>query len=189
MNELDETEIEVTPGPGRGLGLKRLGGNAALTFLAQIGASALGLGLSILLAHTIHADGVDVYAAALLLPNLMVTLLEFGITYANVYHIGIGDVNAREVLRASLWIWGALTIVGMAVCASIIYLFGAKWFPAVPSAFMILALFSFPPNLLQFYFQSILQGYQDFRRYNYLTVIVQLTTFTLSAILLLVFHL
>jgi O-antigen/teichoic acid export membrane protein len=49
---------------------------------------------------------------------------------------------------------------------------------------MLLAMFSFPPALLQFYCQSILQGYQDFRRYNYLTVIVQLTTFVLSAVLI-----
>jgi O-antigen/teichoic acid export membrane protein len=47
---------------------------------------------------------------------------------------------------------------------------------------------SFPPNLLQFYCQSILQGYQDFKRFNLLTVIVQLTTFTLSALLILAFH-
>ena len=189
MNDVDETELMAKPTTGRGLGLKRLGGNAALTFIAQIAASAIGLGLSILLAHTIDAEGVRVYGIALLLPNTLVTLLEFGIQYANVYHIGRGDVNAREVLRASLWIWGVITAIGFAIAGLILYYFGAKWFPGVSAAFMLIALVSFPPNLLQFYCQSILQGYQDFKRFNYLTVIVQATTFILSAIMLLVFHL
>ena len=102
----------------------------------------------------------------------MVLLLEFGITYANVYHIGRGDVNAREVMRANLWIWGFVTAVGLVAAGAIIYFKGAQWFPGIPAAMMIVAVFSFPPNLLQFYCRSILQGYQDFRRYNYLTVIV-----------------
>jgi O-antigen/teichoic acid export membrane protein len=175
--------------PGHGLGLKRLGGNAGLTFAAQFGAAAIGFGLSIMLSHTLGVDGLGVYRMALLLPTTMVQLLEFGITYANVYHIGRGDVNGREVMRANLWIWGFITALGLAASSAIIVWKGAQWFPGIPTALMLLAMFSFPPALLQFYCQSILQGYQDFRRFNYLTVIVQLTTFVLSAVLIFGFKL
>ena len=174
---------------GRGLGLRRLGGNAGMTFAAQFGAAAIGFGLSIMLSRSLGVDGLGVYRMALLLPTTMVQLLEFGITYANVYHIGRGDVNGREVMRANLWIWGIITALGLAVSSAIIVVKGAEWFPGIPTALMLLAMFSFPPALLQFYCQSILQGYQDFRRYNYLTVIVQLTTFVLSAILIFGFKL
>lgn len=169
---------------GRGLGLKRLSGNAGLTFAAQFGAAAIGFGLSIMLSHALGVKGLGVYRMALLLPTTMVQLLEFGITYANVYHIGRGDVNGHEVMRANLWIWGFITALGLGLSSVIIVVKGAQWFPGIPTVLMLLAMFSFPPALLQFYCQSILQGYQDFRRYNYLTVIVQLTTFVLSAILI-----
>jgi O-antigen/teichoic acid export membrane protein len=160
-----------------------------MTFVANLAAAAIGFGLSILLTRGLGTEGLGTYALALLLPNTMVLLLEFGITYANVFHIGRGDVNAREVMRANLWIWGFVTAIGLVVAGAIIYFKGAQWFPGIPTAMMIVAVFSFPPNLLQFYCRSILQGYQDFRRYNYLTVIVQLTTLVLSAVLILGFHL
>ena len=174
---------------GRGLGLKKLGGNAGLTFAAQFGAAAIGFGLSIMLSHSLGLEGLGWYRMALLLPTTMVQLLEFGITYANVYHIGRGDVNGREVMRANLWIWGFITAVGLIASTTIILVKGSQWFPGIPQGLMLLAMFSFPPALLQFYCQSILQGYQDFRRFNYLTVIVQLTTFLLSAFLIFGFHL
>ena len=175
--------------PRRGLGLKRLGSNASMTFVANFAAAGIGFALSILLTRGLGTQGLGTYALALLLPNTMVLLLEFGITYANVYYIGRGDVNAREVMRANLWIWGFVTVVGLAAAGAIVYFKGAQWFPGIPTAMMIVAIFSFPPNLLQFYCRSILQGYQDFRRYNYLTVIVSLTTLVLSAVLILGFHL
>jgi O-antigen/teichoic acid export membrane protein len=179
----------MTAKASRGLGLRRLGGNASMTFVASLGAAAIGFGLSILLTRGLGTVGLGTYALALLLPNTMVLLLEFGITYANVFHIGRGDVSAREVMRANLWIWGFVTLIGLVAAGAIIYFKGAQWFPGIPATMMIVAVLSFPPNLLQFYCRSILQGYQDFRRYNYLTVIVQLTTFVLSAIFILGFHL
>ena len=172
-----------------GLGLKRLSGNAGMTFVAGLGAAAIGFGLSILLTRGLGTEGLGTYALALLLPNTMVLLLEFGITYANVFHIGRGDVSAREAMRANLWIWGFASMIGLVAAGAIIYFKGAQWFPGIPTSMMIVAVLSFPPNLLQFYCRSILQGYQDFRRYNYLTIIVQLTTFVLSAIFILGFHL
>jgi O-antigen/teichoic acid export membrane protein len=171
-----------------GLGLRRLGGNAGRTFIAQILAAILGFSLSILLGRTLGAEGYGIYVLALLLPLMTSQLLELGITYANVYHIGRGDVNAHEVMRANLWIWGFVSAVGLAISAGVIWLKGAEWFPGVPPELLALAALAFPPALLQLYSLSILHGYQDFKRYNYLTVTVKLTTLVLSAILVLGFH-
>ncbi|HEY5541583.1 MAG TPA: flippase [Coriobacteriia bacterium] len=177
------------PAKSRGLGLKRLGGNAVLTFAAQMGASVIGLALSGLLGRTLGAQGLGTYASALFLSTMMVTLLEFGISYANVYHIAGGDVNAHEVMGANVRIWAVIAVAGMTVTSIIILAWGASWFPGIPTPLLFIGLLSFPPNLLQFYCQSILQGHQDFKRFNMLTVIVQLTTFTVSAVLILGFHL
>jgi O-antigen/teichoic acid export membrane protein len=176
-------------GTSRGLGLRRLSGNAARTFVAQILAALLGVGISLLLSRTLGKAGTGVYAMALLLPGMLVQLLEFGITYANVYHIGRGDVNAREVMRANLRIWGFISAVGLTIAGLVIAFKGGAWFPGIPTPVLVVATFAFPPALMQLYCLSILQGHQDFKRFNYLTVTVQATTFTLSAIFVLVFHL
>lgn len=171
------------------LGLRRLGGNALLTMLAQGGAAVVGLGLSILLARGLGPAANGIYATALLLPGLLVQFLELGITYANVYYVGRGDIAPRQSLRTSLRLWGGITVFGLAVAALIIAFGGARWFPGVPVSLLIVAVLSFPPNLLQFYFQSILQGRQDFRRFNLLTAVVSITTFVIAAVLILGFRL
>ncbi len=185
-----QRQLPVSDAPtSRGLGLRRLGGNAALQFVAQITASVLGLVLSGMLGRALGSHGLGSYASALLLSNLMVILLEFGITYANVYHIAIGDVNAHDVMRANVRIWLVISAVGLSLGGVLLWWKGAEWFPGIPLTLLVVGLLSFPPNLLQFYCQSILQGHQDFKRFASLTVIVQLTTLVVSAVLILGFHL
>lgn len=173
----------------RGLGLKRLGGNAVRTFVAQIIGSLLGIATSLLLSRTLGKTGVGTYAAALLLPNMLVTLLEFGITYANVYHIGRGDVGPREVMRANVRLWALISAIGLTIAGVVIWFEGVRWFPGIPLPMLAIAALAFPPALGQLYSLSILQGRQDFKRFNYLTRTVQATTLVLSAVFLLVFRL
>lgn len=175
--------------PGGGLGLRRLGGNAARTFIAQMGASLCGMLIGVLLARTLGSTANGTYAIAILLPNMLFQLMGFGIIYANVYYIASDQVSARETMRTNLWLWGIISVAGLAISAAVLYFKGAQWFPGIPMALLIVAVLSFPPSLLQSYIQSIFQGVQDFKRYNYLTVVVQATVLVLSAIAILVFHL
>jgi O-antigen/teichoic acid export membrane protein len=183
----ENTPSDVTPA-GRGLGLRRLSGNAGRTFVAQILAALLGFGISLLIARRFQDAGAQFYSMALLVPGLLVQLLEFGITYANVYHIGRGDVNPREVMRANIRIWATLSVIGLMAAGFVIGFHAHDWLPGVPVPILVIAALAFPPMLAQTYSLSILQGRQDFRRFNYLTVTVQLTTFMLSAILVFLFH-
>jgi len=183
----ENTASDIRPA-GRGLGLRRLSGNAGRTFVAQILAALLGLGISLLIARRFQTTGSSFYYTALLVPGMLTQLLEFGITYANVYHIGRGDVNPREVMRANVRIWAILSAIGLLAAAFVIRFHAADWLPGVPVPMLIIAALAFPPMLAQTYSLSILQGRQDFRRFNYLTVTVQLTTFMLSALLIFLFH-
>ena len=150
--EVDAIEADASeggPAPrNEGLGLRRLGGNAARTFIAQIAAMALGVSLSLLLARTLGEQGVGTYATALLLPLLMAQLLELGITYSNVYHIGRGDVNAHDVMRANVRIWAVVSAVGLIVSATVIWFWGAEWFPGIDRRLLMVSAFAFPPALL-----------------------------------------
>jgi O-antigen/teichoic acid export membrane protein len=187
-DENSASDLAAAPVAGHGLGLRRLSGNATRTFIAQILAAILGLGISLMIGRTFHDAGAQYYAMAILVPGILVQLLEFGITYANVYHIGRGDVNPREVMRANVRIWATLSAIGLAAGGFVIGFHAHDWLPGVPMPILVIAALAFPPMLAQTYSLSILQGRQDFRRYNYLTVTVQLTTFFLSALLIFAFH-
>ena len=105
-----------------------------MTFVASLAAAGIGFGLSILLTRGLTTEGLGTYALALLLPNTMVLLLDFGITYANVFFIGRGEVNARLVMRANLWIWAFVTVIGLMAAGVIIWLEGGRVVPGDPDA-------------------------------------------------------
>lgn len=172
----------------RNLGLRMLGVNAGRTLVTNIATILLGLGLSILLARGLGTEANGVYALALLLPTMLATLMNLGLGPANVYHIGRGDLTPRQALFASLYAWTLLTAVGVIVTPLVLAWKGAEWFPGVPNAVLFMAVISFPMTLLQGYFASLLQGVQDFKRFNRLTIVTPFVTLVLSAILILGFR-
>ena len=65
-------------------------------------------------------------------------------------------MNAREVMRRqNLRIWSAITVAGMAGATVVILTGVQSGSPASLRLLLFIGLLSFPPNLLQFYCQSI----------------------------------
>jgi O-antigen/teichoic acid export membrane protein len=171
----------------RGLGLSSMGLNVGRTLMAEVVVIAMGLGMAVLLARGLGPKANGMYALALLLPTMLATFLNLGIGPSNVYHVGRKDLTAREALRASVWVWVALAGIGLVASPIVLSIWGDQWFPGVPGSLMVLALISFPMTLLQSYIATLLQGVQDFRRYNGLMIVTPFVTLVLSALLILVF--
>jgi O-antigen/teichoic acid export membrane protein len=166
---------------------KGLGTNIAITFLRQGLGIVVALGLVALIARTLGPDGQGKYAVAVLLSTLMVTLCNLGVPSANVYFLGRGDVSVAGALRTSARLWALLSAVGLTAGALVIHLFADRWFPGVPKRLLWITLAGFPVALLHAFLASLLQGLQDFRRYNYVmfTQPVLALVLTASAILIL----
>lgn len=154
-----------------GLGLKSLSRNFAATFVRQIGAGLLGLVSAAIIARVYGPEGNGAFAIAILLPGLLGTLLNLGISPANVYFLGSSQVTVREAVRANLRICLWLSVVGLMVGASVLIWKGEEFFPGVRSMLLWLALPIFPIALLSGLLLSIFQGLQDFRTYNKLLII------------------
>jgi O-antigen/teichoic acid export membrane protein len=152
--------------PASELGLRKLGSNIGATLGRQLFVILLGLGTASLAARVLGPTGLGQYAIAMLLPTLLATFLNLGISPANVFFVGRGSVNAKVAARASFQIWAGLALAGAVAAALIIPLYGQQIFPGVTSSMLWLALLVFPLVLLQVYLASVLQGLQDFRRYN-----------------------
>jgi O-antigen/teichoic acid export membrane protein len=148
------------------LGLRKLSGNIGYTMLRQVWALILGLGLVLLVARVLGPEGNGQYAVALLLPTLLASLLNLGIAPANVYFVGKGEVTVDTALATGLRLWLAMGGIGMIGGASVIFWRAHAWFPGVPATALWIVLAVFPLILLQSFLQSLLQGVQDFRRYN-----------------------
>lgn len=170
----------------KGLDLKKLGGDISRTLLRQGIAIFLGLGLSILLARVLNPTGYGQYAMAILLPSMLATFLNLGIAPANVYFIASKRITPLSALKSSLKIWFVLSVIGILTGILTFSTYGDVWFPGIPISLLWLGVFAFPLILLQSFLISFFQGLQDFKSYNYASLIGPFITLLLATILVLV---
>ncbi|MCK8604363.1 flippase [Desulfoferrobacter suflitae] len=167
------------------LGLVKLSSNIARTLARQLTAALLQLGTVILIARSLGPEGNGQYSVSLLLPTFLSTLLNLGIGPANVYYIGRRTVAPWVVARANVRAWGILAPLGCLVASILMTTKKDQLFPGVPLQFLWVALLTFPVTLLQSYLVTILQGMQDFRRFNFAVLLQPAVTLVLVASFLL----
>lgn len=170
------------------LGLRKLGRNTIQTLLRQGLSIIFGLGLSIFLARSLGPEGNGQYAMVVLLPTMIATFLNLGVAPANVYHISSGRVTIKSALISSVWLWLILTIIGLLVAILILVAKSETLFPGIPTSLIWVGIVTFPLILLQSYLSSLLHGMQDFKRYNFVTLIVSPITLLLALIFVLILN-
>jgi O-antigen/teichoic acid export membrane protein len=153
-----------------GLGLRRLAVDSAYNASRQLLGIVLGLATSVLVARGLGSQGRGVYALALLLPTLLITLLGLGIGPATVFFVGREEDRLVDIVRDNnALVWWISTIT-CAIGIVAILLLGPTLFPGVPVALLLLSLVSVPIEMQTDLLQATLQGLQDFRRFNSIDV-------------------
>lgn len=151
---------------GRLAGGSPLRRNISMTLGRQILAAVAQLLLVVLIARQLGPEGNGHYAMAVLLPTLLVNFLNLGVGPATVYYVGRSEFSARQVARENLRLGVGIAIAGVSVALPILLLWGESLFPDVPQPLLLTGLAVFPVSLLLAYFNTILQGLEDFRAFN-----------------------
>jgi len=154
-----------------GLGLRQLAGNALKIFSRQVVVGLLQLATVVIIARVLGPEGNGQYAVALLLPTMLATLLNLGISPANVYFLGAAKVGTVTVFRAICWLSLTIFTAGLLSGAVCITFFGKELFPNVPAVLLWIALAVFPFALFQALLSSIFQGLQKFNVFNLILLI------------------
>jgi O-antigen/teichoic acid export membrane protein len=172
------------PGPdGEGLGLRRFARDSSYTMIRQVIAIVLGMAISILLARGLGVEDRGVYAVALLLPRTLVTFLNLGVAPATVYFVGRGDRELEAAARGNIALAFWNSLLAVLVGAMVIVWGGETLFPGVPVNLLLISLAVAPLLLHTTYLLAILQGIQDFRAYNWVTMIPQMVMLALVLVL------
>jgi O-antigen/teichoic acid export membrane protein len=143
----------------------------AITFAARVLSLIIGIATSIILARLLGPEGKGIYTLAALLPSLIVTLVNFGIGPATVYHVAQGRYPRREILGNNIVFALGIGVVGVFVGLVVAFFFQESIFPGVTQGYLLLALALIPVNLLFAYLQNILLGAQRFKEFNLITIL------------------
>lgn len=173
----------------RSVPLSDLGKDIGVTFGRQLGAMVVGVGLVALLARMLGPLGNGSYWLAVLLPSVLATFFNLGIGPANTYYVSRGSVSVAGALRASLLLWLVVGALGTGVGVVVVSMWAESLFPGVPRALLWWSLGVFPFMLLHSYLVCILQGKQDFGRFNRAMFLPPMTILTVAVLAVVVFQL
>lgn len=163
--------------------------NTLLTLSRQMLAAVIQLLTVIIIARQLGPEGNGLYAMAILLPSMLVTFLNFGVGPATVFYIGRGELSPELALRANLSLGTKVILLTILCVLPLVYVFGEQVFPSVPISLLMLGFVIFPVSLLLSYGISVLQGQEDFKRFNLITLISPTVTLLMSVFSLIVFDL
>lgn len=149
----------------------------------QLFVIALSLGTVIFLARILGPEGRGQYAVVLLLSTSLAKFLNLGIAPANVFFLGQNKVSINVALATNIQSWWKLSTIGIVIAVAIISFKSNDWFPHIHPSLLFFSLLIFPVSLLQSYLISLLQGVQDFRRYNKILLVSPVVTFLLVVVL------
>lgn len=157
--------------------------NIAGTLVRQLASGGLQLLLVILIGRVFGPSGNGVYAVALLLPTLLVTFLNFGVSTANIYYLASREVDLRTSFLVSAFLALVCGLSGLAIGAVMLAGFGETLFPGVEMRVLMVALAAFPFLLMLQFVGGLLQGLQDFRAFNLTLLVPSFVTLAAAGLL------
>lgn len=148
------------------LELRRFAADSAINLVRLGGAAVLGLLLSALLARGLGTNGKGIYELALVLPLVIQSVFNIGVTMSAAYYVARGDHDlvtaTRGSITLSLWLSGGGLLVG----AALVRLGSAALFPGIPADLLYLSLLLLPLLYLRLHLSAVFQGLQDFRAFG-----------------------
>ena len=162
--------------------------NATVTFLITAISAVIGLVTSIMVARLLGPEGRGILALAILLPTLIYTLTNFGITPATTYYLALNHDDASMILGNTMIISFLVSLISLGFGNAAAIIFHASFFHSVSYIYLLVALLIIPPNVILQNLQGILLGAQKFSLYNITTLIQTLLLLLLTTLFLLVFR-
>ncbi|MBF90968.1 MAG: hypothetical protein CMP75_04320 [Flavobacteriales bacterium] len=147
--------------------------NSILTVIRHLLGSLIGVVAIIIIARVLGKEGQGEYTLAILLPTILYTMLNGGISTATVYFLGQRKYNLEEVYSTNFISSLALSLVSFIVGLFIVFFYKDFFFKGIPQQLLLYSMLVLPLLYLQKNLQTIFQAKEDFERFNFIVILNQ----------------
>ncbi|WP_382377117.1 flippase [Geobacillus jurassicus] len=144
--------------------------NSLLNFNRNILAILLGFASSIIIARALGPEKQGIYTLVVLLPSMLFTFLNIGISSASVYYIGREKYSLGTIVSTNVFLALVISVISIIVGVLCIGLFKDVFFKSVPVAYLLLILSSLPFLFVTSFLQAVFQGLQAFGIFNLVSI-------------------
>lgn len=171
------------------LGLRRFFNDSVYNLIRQGISIILGLMTSILIARGLGVKGQGIYAIVLLLPQIVVSFTNLGISTSTVFYVAQGNYPLETIISSNIILSLGIGLLSTLIGYLTIWFAGNTLFPGAPHPLLLLVLALIPLQLLSQNLLSILQGLQDFKTFNTIGLIPQAVMLIGTLVLVWLLHL
>ncbi|MFX0204602.1 MAG: flippase [Candidatus Hodarchaeota archaeon] len=157
----------------------------SFTFIIKILKLALSLVTLIIISRILGPKGLGIYTLVILLPALIITFTNLGISRTVVYLIGKQRYSLREVVQTVINFTFLLSIGSILIALFIVTFLSDSIFPMVPRNLLLFGIIAIPASLfLSQCLLALLLSFQLFKEYN-LADLINSAAFLISCIIIL----
>ncbi|WP_281974574.1 oligosaccharide flippase family protein [Halobacillus litoralis] len=149
----------------------------------------IGMLIVIIVARFLGPSGQGNYALIILFPNVLGTLLNFGVGVSAAYYIGKKTYPLSTVYKTNVILAIILSLLSFFIALIILVTFKESIFGGIPLDLLLLVLITIPFIFFRQFLLVIFQGLQDFKPYNAILVLGKLSNLVVVLFLLIVFEL
>lgn len=161
--------------------------NTIMTISRQVSSILIGLLSTIIIARLLGPSGNGMYSLVTLLPTMLLTMLNFGIGSSSVYFVGKKKYPLQTILKTNTLIGLLLSLVSIIIGIIVVLFFSEEFFKGVPHSYLYWILLLMPFLILNEYYLVLFQGTHDFKSFNTLALIRQMTALVFLVVFLFVF--
>ena len=163
--------------------------NSFLTVIRQVLSIIFGLLAMIIIARTLGSSGQGQYTLAILLPTLLYTLLNSGLSISTVFYIGQKKYSDDEIYSTNIITALLLSVLSIIIGLIIIHFFKEYFFESLTNKLLLYTLLIVPLLFTQKNLQTIFQGKEDLEKFNLIVILNQLGLLLFSVLFVLVLDL
>ena len=162
--------------------------NSFLTVIRQVLSIIFGLFAMIIIARVLGSSGQGQYTLAILLPTLLYTLLNSGLSISTVFYIGQKKYSDCQIYSTNLFTSLLLSIASIFIGLIIIFFFKDYFFESLTVKLLLYSLLIIPLLFTQKNLQTIFQGKEDFEKFNMIVILNQLGLLLFAILFVLVLN-
>jgi O-antigen/teichoic acid export membrane protein len=163
--------------------------NCVITLTRQFVSILIGILLLIILARFLGPSGQGKYSLITLLPLMLLTFLNLGLNTSTIYYVSKKEINLNQVFNTNFIIALILAALSIVIGIIVIFLLANNKFENVEQSLLFLSLSAMPFMFLMIFMQTIFQGLQNFKMFNSILVVQQLSNLLLVCLLVVLFNL
>ena len=148
--------------------------NSALTVIRQVLSICLGIIATMIIARTLGAEGQGQYTLAILLPTLLYTLFNSGLSTSTVYFLAKKKYSDIDIYSTNLLTSFLLSILSILVGILVVFFFKDYFFENINKQLLFCSLLILPILFTQKNLPTIFQAKEEFKKFNIIILLNQL---------------